>query len=104
MNYMLGSWYTPEELGKRAMIFWLAGLSGQMFSGFLQAAAYNNLNGVLGHAGWRWLFVIDAVITLPIALAGYFFYPSLPLQGRKTWWLTEDVSKAASLRGHVLTS
>ena len=55
MNYMLGSWYTPEELGKRAMIFWLAGLSGQMFSGFLQAAAYKNLNGVHGLAGWRWV-------------------------------------------------
>lgn len=36
---MLGSWYTPREIGKRAMVFWLAGSIGQMFSGFLQAAA-----------------------------------------------------------------
>jgi hypothetical protein len=35
------------------MIFWLAGTIGQMFSGFLQAAAYNHLSGVHGHAGWR---------------------------------------------------
>lgn len=54
IHYLLGSWYTPKELGKRAMIFWLAGTVGSMFSGFLQAAAYTNLNGVHGHAGWRW--------------------------------------------------
>jgi hypothetical protein len=48
---MLGSWYTPRELGKRAMIFWAAGTVGQMFSGFLQAAAYTNLHGVHGYEG-----------------------------------------------------
>lgn len=58
IHYLLGSWYTPRELGKRAMIFWLAGTAGQMFSGFLQAAAYKTLNGVHGHAGWQWLFII----------------------------------------------
>lgn len=39
---MLGSWYTPREIGKRAMVFWLAGSIGQMFSGFLQAAAVSS--------------------------------------------------------------
>lgn len=53
IHYLLGSWYTPRELGKRAMIFWLAGSMGQLFSGFLQAAAYTGLNGVHGRAGWR---------------------------------------------------
>lgn len=43
---MLGSWYTPRDIGKRAMVFWLAGSIGNMFGGFLQAAAYTNLNGV----------------------------------------------------------
>jgi hypothetical protein len=31
---------------------------GSMFSGYFQAAAYRGLNGVLGRAGWRWLFII----------------------------------------------
>ncbi|KAK1927365.1 major facilitator superfamily domain-containing protein [Papiliotrema laurentii] len=90
IHYLLGSWYTPREIGKRSMIFWLAGTVGQMFSGFLQSAAYKNLNGTHGIAGWRWLFIIDAIITLPIAVAGFFLYPNLPLQGKKTWWLTDE--------------
>ncbi|WWD22599.1 hypothetical protein CI109_107092 [Kwoniella shandongensis] len=98
IHYMLGSWYTPAELGKRAMIFWLAGSLGQMFSGFLQAAAYKNLSGVHGLAGWRWLFIIDAIITLPLALLGFLFFPSQPLQDKKTWWLTEDEFALAQSR------
>ncbi|KAF4460158.1 MFS general substrate transporter [Fusarium albosuccineum] len=89
IHYMLGSWYTPREIGKRAMIFWLAGSVGNMFSGFLQAAAYTNLGGVHGHAGWRWLFIIDGIITLPLALAGYVFFPNLPQDGVRTWWTTQ---------------
>lgn len=72
------------------MVFWLAGSIGTLFSGFLQSAAYTNLNGVHGHAGWRWLFIIDGIITLPLALAGFLFFPNLPQDGKKTWWTTED--------------
>ncbi|KUJ08112.1 allantoate permease, partial [Mollisia scopiformis] len=89
IHYLLGSWYTPQEIGKRAMIFWLAGSMGTLFSGFLQAAAYTNLDGVDGHSGWRWLFIIDGIITLPLAVAGFLFFPNLPQSGKKTWWITE---------------
>ncbi|KAJ5946510.1 allantoate permease [Penicillium verhagenii] len=90
IHYMLGSWYTPREIGKRAMIFWLAGSVGTIFSGFLQSAAYTNLDGVDGRAGWRWLFIIDGIITLPLALAGFLFFPNLPQSGNKTWWITKE--------------
>ncbi|KAJ5714034.1 allantoate permease [Penicillium malachiteum] len=90
IHYLLGSWYTPQEIGKRAMTFWLAGSIGQLFSGFLQAAAYTNLDGVEGRAGWRWLFIIDGIITIPLALAGFIFFPNLPQSGQKTWWTSEE--------------
>jgi ACS family pantothenate transporter-like MFS transporter len=71
------------------MVFWLAGSIGQLFSGFLQAAAYTNLSGVSGHAGWRWLFIVDGIITLPLAVLGFVFFPNLPQGGKKTWWTSE---------------
>ncbi|KAF2439087.1 MFS general substrate transporter [Karstenula rhodostoma CBS 690.94] len=89
IHYLLGSWYTPQELGKRAMIFWLAGTIGTMFSGFLQAAAYTNLHNVHGLSGWRWLFIVDGIITMPLALLGFVFFPNLPQGGKKTWWTSD---------------
>ncbi|KAH9938523.1 major facilitator superfamily domain-containing protein [Fomitopsis serialis] len=77
-HYILGSWYKPGELGKRSGIFTSSGLIGTLFSGVLQAAVYQHLNGVDGRSGWRWLFIIDGVITLPIALYGFFVFPNTP--------------------------
>lgn len=71
------------------MIFWLSGSIGTLFSGFLQAAAYTNLHGVHGYEGWRWLFIIDGIITLPLAVLGYIFFPNLPQGGAKTWWTSQ---------------
>lgn len=61
--------------------------SGQIFSGILQSAAYTNLDGVLNRSGWRWMFIIDGIISLPIALAGFLFYPSFPdkIKPGKIW-------------------
>lgn len=84
------------------MIFWLAGSVGTMFSGFLQAAAYKNLSGVHGYAGWRWLFIIDGIITIPIAVMGYAFFPNLPQADTKTWWTTEAEHKLSMDRMRVI--
>lgn len=78
VQWVLGSWYKPSEIGKRTAIFTTSGLAGTMFSGFLQGAIYTNLNGTSGLAGWRWLFVIDFLITLPVALYGFLFFPDTP--------------------------
>lgn len=98
---------------------------GSMFSGYLQAAAYKNLNGVHGLAGWQWvstprdlipvaprlkpeltdshpalppqLFIVDGVITLPIAFIGFSVFPGLPTS-RKPWFLTEEEHERAKTR------
>ncbi|KAJ7061567.1 major facilitator superfamily domain-containing protein, partial [Mycena amicta] len=90
MHYILGSWYTPRELAKRSTIFWTAGSLGSMFSGFLQTAAYNNLDGVHGLAGWRWLMIVDAIVTIPIAIFGFMFLPNLPWAAKPSLLLTEQ--------------
>ncbi|KAJ7717984.1 major facilitator superfamily domain-containing protein [Mycena metata] len=95
MHYILGSWYTPRELAKRSTIFWTAGSLGTMFSGFLQTAAYNNLDGVRGLAGWRWLMIVDAIVTIPIAIFGFVFLPNLPWAAKPSLLLTaEDIALA----------
>lgn len=49
---------------------------------------YTNLSGKGGLSGWQWLFIVDGIITIPLALAGFVFFPNMP-GGGKTWWITE---------------
>lgn len=78
VQWILGSWYKPEEIGKRTAIFTSSGLAGTLFSGILQGSIFKNLNGKAGLAGWRWLFVIDFLITFPISIYGFFAFPDTP--------------------------
>ncbi|TFK43382.1 MFS general substrate transporter [Crucibulum laeve] len=96
-HYVLGSWYTSAELGKRSAIFTSSGLVGTLFSGILQAAVYKHLNGTAGRSGWRWLFIMDGIITLPVALYGYFIFPGLPRE-KKAFYLTVEEHALASER------
>ena len=89
-HFLLGSWYKPSELGKRACIFHASAAAAGMFSGYLQAAVYKGMNGTLGKAGWQWLFVMDGLISLPICLAGYFMIPDLPDNTRAFYLNDED--------------
>ncbi|AOW06780.1 major facilitator superfamily domain-containing protein [Yarrowia lipolytica] len=77
-HFILGSWYSGKELAKRTAIFTSSGLIGTLFSGFLQSAVFKGLSGKGGLAGWRWLFIIDAIITFPVALYGFIFFPDTP--------------------------
>lgn len=45
----------------------------------------------------RWVFIVDGIISLPIALSGFFLFPGLPNSPR-IWWLTEAEQKLAQAR------
>ncbi|KAK1243038.1 hypothetical protein MKX08_005850 [Trichoderma sp. CBMAI-0020] len=93
MQYIIGSWYRKDELAKRSCIFHTSSAIGTMFSGYLMAAVYH-LGGKDGFKGWQWLFIINTVISLPIALAGYFMIPDVP-EITRAWYLTpEDIALA----------
>lgn len=61
-----------------------------MFSGYLQAGLYSSMNGHLGLAGWRWLFIMDGVISIPIAIWGFFGIPDLPHTTRACYLNADD--------------
>ncbi|EKG13048.1 Major facilitator superfamily [Macrophomina phaseolina MS6] len=80
--FVIGSWYRPSEVGRRVALFFIASPLGTMFAGYLQAAAYTNLNGAHGLAGWRWLFIVDTIITIPISILGFFIFPDVPSRSK----------------------
>lgn len=54
---MLGCYYKPKELGKRAVFLNMMASVGTLVSSALAAGVYTGLNGVHGHTGWQWLYV-----------------------------------------------
>ncbi len=56
-----------------------------MFSGYLQAALYSGMNGRAGLAAWKWLFIFDGIIGVPISIYGYFSIPDSPVTCKSRW-------------------
>ena len=85
------------ELATRAGIFYSASFAANMFSGYLQAAVYSGLNGSQGLAGWRWLFIMCGIITVPGAIWGFFAVPDSPYDS-KVFYLSEKRLALAKAR------
>ncbi|CBF84254.1 hypothetical protein AN2663.2 [Aspergillus nidulans FGSC A4] len=93
-HYILGSWYTEKELGKRSGIFTASGLAGTMFGGFIQTGIHSSMDGMQGLSGWRWLFIIDGLITIPIAIYGFIVFPDTPTTTKARYLTAEEKALA----------
>jgi ACS family pantothenate transporter-like MFS transporter len=89
----LGSWYRSDELAKRSCIFHTSSAIASMISGYLMASVYH-LDGRGGLHGWQWLFVVDGIISLPVALAGFFILPDVPEITRAIYFTPSDIALA----------
>ncbi|KAI1339463.1 pantothenate transporter liz1 [Xylariaceae sp. FL0016] len=87
--FLLGSWYNRSELAKRVAIWHITGFFGSATSGFLAAGIMNTLDGRMGLAGWRWLYIICGIMSTPVALSVWFLLPDYP-SNTKAWYLTEE--------------
>jgi ACS family pantothenate transporter-like MFS transporter len=96
-HYILGSWYLAEELGKRSAIFSSSAQLGTLFSGVMQGSILKTLNGHAGLKAWQWLFILDFIIAIPIAVYGFLCFPGTPLKGRRggSWFLNSAEQQLA---------
>ncbi|KAI5478419.1 hypothetical protein MNV49_005168 [Pseudohyphozyma bogoriensis] len=88
--FVIASWYTPPELAKRVSLYFIAGPAGSAFSGFMQAAIYRTLNGRLGLAGWRWLYLVCGIMTVPVGVGLWIFLPDYPDNCRSRFITQEE--------------
>lgn len=72
---------------------------GGMLSNALQTAVHTTLDGKAGLAGWRWLFVINAIMTVVFSFFGFFLLPDLPNKPNpRAFWFNEGHAKMAMER------
>jgi hypothetical protein len=110
--YLLSCWYKRFELQKRNTVFFLIGMLSSAFSGILgylfsllsghgvQAAYWlgphygptkkaplTPVSYGPGLSGWRWIFILQGVITVVIGIVGWYFivdFPELAAKPSKT--------------------
>ncbi|KAK1982030.1 major facilitator superfamily transporter [Colletotrichum cereale] len=94
--YIIGSWYKPAEIAKRTAIFTASGQVGTMFAGVMMAAIYKGMGGLGSLGGWQWVFLIDGIITLPIAVFGFLYFPDIPGNTKATYLNASEKTLAVS--------
>lgn len=77
VNYYLSCWYRRSEFGIRAAIFFSAAAVSGSFGGLL-AAAIGNMDGVGGKRGWSWIFILEGLATVLIAIASFWMVFDFP--------------------------
>jgi MFS family permease len=70
-------WYQRSEMQLRQALFFSAASVAGAFSGLL-AYAINNMNGVAGVAGWRWIFILEGIATVVVAVGSFFLLHDFP--------------------------
>ncbi|KAI8889803.1 MFS general substrate transporter [Backusella circina FSU 941] len=93
--FLIGTWYTKKELGKRLALLTICGSFGAGLSGVVQAVMLKTMDGLFGISGWRWMFVFDASITALLAYLGYRYLPDYP---HNTAWLNKQEREIAVKR------
>lgn len=64
--YFLSCWYTRKELALRTGILYSGSLLSGAFGGLIAAGILKGMDGVAGLSAWRWLFIIESILTVSI--------------------------------------
>ncbi|RAL14691.1 putative MFS transporter [Aspergillus homomorphus CBS 101889] len=80
----LSYFYTKREMPIRLAFFWFVDSISGVIASFI-AYGVLHMRGVDGREGWRWLFLIEALISLVIGALSFLFLVPGPTQ-TATWW------------------
>ncbi|KAK9424517.1 putative Major facilitator superfamily domain-containing protein [Seiridium unicorne] len=83
----LSYFYTKAETPLRLALFWFVDSMSGVIASFI-AYGVLHMRGVDGKEGWRWLFLIEAIVSLVIGCLSFLFLVPGPTQ-TKTWWNPE---------------
>ncbi|KAI1255011.1 hypothetical protein MGN70_003074 [Eutypa lata] len=100
-SYVLTNWYSPAELHTRLTLFYSGASLASAFSGLL-AYAIGHLDHTWGYRGWRFIYVIEGMFSVLMAVLGYFLLAPNPAKVKG--WLTEEEKQFLVLRNRYARS
>ncbi|KAG2126672.1 major facilitator superfamily domain-containing protein [Suillus cothurnatus] len=85
VNYYICLWYPRSERSKRIAIFFSAASVSGAFGGLL-AYGIERMEGVGGLHGWQWIFCLEGIATVLVAILSFFYMHDYPATAK---FLTE---------------
>lgn len=77
MQYYLTMWYCRHEIQLRQALFFSAASVAGAFSGLL-AFGIAKMDGIGGLEGWRWIFILEGIVTVVVAISAFFLLYDFP--------------------------
>ncbi|AQZ16914.1 hypothetical protein BZL39_K05070 [Zygosaccharomyces parabailii] len=96
-QYLFGCFYKHDEMVRRSAFYYFGQYIGSLSSGGIQAGVYGTLSGKNGLSGWRWNFVIDAIVSAVVGVIGFYSLPGDP-RNCYSIFLTDDEIRLARKR------
>ncbi|KAJ5454147.1 Major facilitator superfamily domaingeneral substrate transporter [Penicillium daleae] len=88
--YLLSCWYLRYEVQKRFSVFYGVGCVASALAGIL-AFGLIHMDGIQGISGWRWIFIMEGVITVGLGVLCYVLIVDFPDKASRSWkFLTEE--------------
>lgn len=72
-------YYTSTEMPLRLSLFWFTDYMSGVIASFIAYGVFH-MNNVAGREAWRWLFLIEALISIVIGFLSFFFLVPGPTQ------------------------
>lgn len=93
-TYLIACWYPRKQMASRNSWFYITSI---VISGLSSALAYglSQMDGIGGRNGWRWIFIIEGVVTVVIGTAGYFLIIDFPDRAK---FLTDEERSIVLMR------
>lgn len=87
----------PRDLAARISWFYCFSALSGAFSGML-AAGIAQMDGVGGYEGWRWIFLIEGIVTVGLGIATFFVLVDTP---RASKWLEPEEIRFLELQHFI---
>lgn len=104
--YYLSNWY-PVERRARAVSMFMIGIPLAIIIGGPVAGLLLGMNGLLGLAGWQWLFLLEGAPAIVLGVVVWAYLPDSPAQAHwlkpeQRVWLSEriETEQKAALARH----
>ncbi|KAK6849494.1 hypothetical protein PG995_013327, partial [Apiospora arundinis] len=99
LTYLISTWYRRDEQQTRYAFLQSGEVIVLATGGIVNYAVNKNLGGRAGLAGWRWMFLVQGLISCVLGIVTYFWIVDFPENAhRSLWFLTADEQELAVRR------